>query len=254
MKRGELKMRNTLWQRLILGWMVLLIGLSWGCGAVAETDSGYQRVLLPNPDGIGKVYMGRPIAKVMGHAGLYWLERPQRQQQEQPDRVIEALDLQPTDVVADMGAGSGYFSARLSQRVPQGKVLAVDIQPEMIEFLQLRAQEEGISNIEPILGEVDDPHLPPESVDLALMVDAYHEFAYPREMMQGIVSGLRPGGRVVLVEYKKENPLIPIKALHKMSQIQVRREMEAVGLHWLEAKPVVPQQHVLVFQKPIQPT
>ncbi len=246
-------MLQTRWRRLIGISLVALIGLCWGCGALAQTDAGYHRSLLPNPDGTGKVYMGRPIAKVMGYEGLYWLERPQRQDEERPEQVIEALDLQPTDVVADIGAGSGYFSARISSRVPQGKVLAVDVQPEMIEFLEQRIEEERIPNLEPILSELDDPHLPPESADLALMVDAYHEFAYPREMMQGIIKGLRPGGRVVLVEYKKENPLIPIKGLHKMTQVQARREMEAVGLEWLEAKSVLSQQHVLVFQKPDQP-
>lgn len=241
------------WRWLMAFCLVLMLGLIGGCGSALAEDAIYQHPLLPNPEGIGKVYMGRPIAKVMGYEGLYWLERPQRQQEERPDQVIEALDLQPTDVVADIGAGSGFFSFRLSERVPQGRVLAVDVQPQMIEFLQARQQELGITHVEPILSEVDDPHLPPESVDLALMVDAYHEFAYPREIMEGILNGLRPGGRVVLVEYKKENPLIPIKGLHKMTQAQVRREMEAVGLRWLESKPVLPQQHVLVFEKPVQP-
>lgn len=228
--------------------------LCLGCTGLSDESGGiYRQALVPNPDGIGTIYMGRRIAKVMGYEGLYWLERPQRQQEERPIQVIEALELQPADVVADIGAGSGYFSLRISDRVPQGKVLAVDVQPEMIEVLQLQVQEAGITNVEPILGEVNNPHLPPDSVDLALMVDAYHEFAYPREMMTQIARSLHPGGRVVLVEYKKENSLIPIKSLHKMSQAQVKKEMEAVGLQWLKTKSVVPQQHVLVFHKPDQP-
>jgi precorrin-6B methylase 2 len=217
----------------------------------AATENLYHSPWLPRPGSIGKVYMDRPIARVMGHEGAYWLERPQRQEEEQPDAVIAALDLQPTDIVADIGAGTGYFSVRLSEQVPDGIVLAVDIQPQMQAILQSRLLEEGLDNMTPILGEEQDPHLPAGEVDLVLMVDTYHEFAYPYEMMQGILKGLKPGGRVVLVEYKKENPLIPIKPLHKMSQAQVRREMTAVGLEWMTALEVAPHQHVLVFRKPI---
>ncbi len=221
--------------------------LTLGCGP--STELGYREPLLPNPGGIGKVYMGRPIANVMGYEGLYWLERPQRATDEKPAQVIAALDLQPTAVVADIGAGSGYFSFRLGEQVPQGHVFAVDVQPEMVAFMEAYSQDLDATNVEPILGDLQDPHLPDQSIDLALMVDTYHEFAYPREMMTAIVQSLKPEGRVVLVEYKKENPLIPIKTLHKMNKVQAQREMEAVGLQWVEAKTVVPQQHVLIFRK-----
>ncbi len=202
-----------------------------------------------DPDGIGKVYLGREIAKTMGHQGAGWLERPSRSFEEQPMQLIAALGLQPNDVVADVGAGTGYFSIRISPLVPEGRVLAVDVQPEMLEILNFRIQERGITNIEPILGSPTDPMLPAEQVDLVLMVDAYHEFDYPHEMMQGIVRSLKPAGRVVLVEYRGENPFIPIKPLHKMTQRQVKREMAAVGLQWIGTTNVLPQQHILQFEK-----
>jgi precorrin-6B methylase 2 len=213
------------------------------------TDRDYQTRSHPNPDGIGKVYLGREIAQVMGHLGAGWLERSSRTWEEQPQRAIAALDLKPTDVVADIGAGTGYFSFRMAAQVPEGKVLAVDVQPEMLEILQLLKQEKGIANVEPVLGRVDHPNLEPSSIDLALMVDAYHEFEYPKEMMTAIVQALKPHGRVVLVEYRGENPLVLIKPLHKMTQRQVKKEMAAVGLAWQTTKTLLPQQHILIFQK-----
>lgn len=219
-------------------------------GSASSSDSEvYQYRAIHHPDGIGKIYMGREIAQVMGHQGAGWLERSSREREEQPERAIASLNLQPTDIVADIGAGTGYFSFRISPLVDQGRVFAVDIQPEMIEILTALKQEYGIDNVEPVLGSSTDPHLPSVSIDLALMVDAYHEFDAPREMMQGIVTALKPGGRVVLLEYRGENPLIPIKGLHKMTQAQVKREMGALGLSWEETKDVLPQQHLMVFRK-----
>ncbi|MDX2229456.1 MAG: class I SAM-dependent methyltransferase [Leptolyngbyaceae cyanobacterium bins.349] len=209
----------------------------------------YEQRAKHDPDGIGKFYLGREIAQVMGHPGAGWLERPSREQEEQPQRLLDDLKLKPTDVVADIGAGTGYFSFRIAPLVAQGKVLAVDVQPEMIEILQFLKQEKQISNVEPILGTIDDPHLPPASVDVAMMVDAYHEFEYPREMISAIAQALKPDGRVVLVEYRAENPFVLIKPLHKMSQRQVRQEMAAIGLQWLETKSNLPQQHVMIFGK-----
>ena len=220
--------------------------------ALAKPEPGavYQERVVHSSDGIGKFYMGREIAKVMGHTEALWLERPSREAAEQPQRVVDALELKPTNVVADIGAGTGYFSFRISPLVPEGKVLAVDIQPEMIDIIDFLKQENNISNVEPILGSVTDPNLPEKSIDLALMVDAYHEFSHPREVMEAIVKALKPGGRVALVEYRGENPFIPIKGLHKMTQNQVRKEMKAVGLQWLETKTFLPQQHLMVFTKP----
>ena len=231
---------------ILSGWRITLPT------AAAESDTIYHYRRVHSADGIGKFYLGREIAKVMGHTEALWLERPSRQTKEQPQQVIEALNLKPTDIVADIGAGTGYFSFRISPRIPQGKVLAVDIQPEMLDMIEFLKTENNVTNVEPILGSTTDPNLPEETVDLALMVDAYHEFAYPREMMSGIVRSLKPGGRVVLVEYRRENPLIPIKALHKMTQRQARKEMNAVGLQWLETKEFLPQQHLMLFQKPFR--
>ncbi len=227
------------------------------CGALSarevvntnNTNDIYQYRSNHSPDGIGKFYMGREIAQVMGHTAAMWLERPSREGEEQPTKLVNALDLKPTNVVADIGAGTGYFSFRIAQKVPQGKVLAVDIQPEMLEMIEFLKKENNINNVEPILGTITNPNLPENSVDLVLMVDAYHEFSYPYEMMQGIVKGLKKGGRVVLVEYRKENPFIMIKPLHKMSVQQARKEMQAVGLQWLETKDFLPTQHVMVFEK-----
>ncbi|NJO46302.1 MAG: class I SAM-dependent methyltransferase [Oscillatoriales cyanobacterium RM2_1_1] len=192
--------------------------------------------------------MGREIAQVMGYEGARWLERSSRDA-EQPQQAIAALGLKPTDTVADIGAGTGYFTFRISPLVPEGKVLAVDIQPEMLDLIDFVKQQEQISNVETILGTVDTPNLPTDSIDLALMVDAYHEFTNPREMMEHLMDALRVGGRVVLVEYRGENPLIPIKGLHKMTEKQVQKEMEAVGFTWKETSSILPQQHLMIFEK-----
>jgi ubiquinone/menaquinone biosynthesis C-methylase UbiE len=218
----------------------------------ASNTAIYQQRNLHNPDGTGKFYMGREIAKVMGYEGAGWLERPSRGMEEKSARLVNNLDLKPTDIVADIGAGSGYFSFRIAPLVPQGKVLAVDVQPEMLKFIEANKQQKNIANVEPVLAKIDNPNLPENSVDLVLMVDAYHEFEYPREMMQGIVKALKPGGRVVSVEYRGENPLILIKGLHKMTQKQVKKEMAAVGLVWKETKNMLPQQHLMVFEKQAQ--
>lgn len=216
----------------------------------SHSEEAYYTNTQPSRDGIGKVYMGREIAQVMGHLGAQWLDRPERQQEERTDLLITMLELEPNDVVADIGAGSGYFTIPLARQVTNGNVLAVEIQPEMLEILQKRAKEEQLNNIKPVLGTITDPKLPDDSVDLVLMVDAYHEFSHPREMMDAIVMGLKPGGRVVLVEFRAEDPKVMIKPLHKMSEEQARREMEAVGLKWVTTKSELPQQHVLIFAKP----
>ena len=230
----------------------LLTNFSYTPVAVAdESPSYYRQKAIHNPDGIGKFYMNREIARVMGHQAMMWLERESRETQENPDMTVEQLDLKNDDIVADIGAGTGYFSFRMAQKVPDGKVYAVDIQPEMLDALTFLKSENKIDNVETVLGEEDDPHLPPQSIDLAFMVDAYHEFAYPREMMSEIVKALKPGGRVVLLEYRKENPMITIKPLHKMTQKQVKKELKAVGLKWQTTKEFLPEQHFLVFSKPV---
>jgi ubiquinone/menaquinone biosynthesis C-methylase UbiE len=213
------------------------------------SDSSVYSYRRPSADGIGKVYMGREIAEVMGHQGAAWLERSSRSAEEQPQKLIDALNLSPTDTVAEIGAGTGYISFQIASRVPKGQVLAVDIQPEMIEILKTRAQSKNVSNVKPILSTEQNPNLPPNSIDLAIMVDAYHEFNYPHEMMSAIAQALKPQGRVALVEYRAEDPLVFIKPHHKMSQAQVRKEMAAVGLTWQETQSVLPQQHLMIFSR-----
>ncbi|MFE4106212.1 class I SAM-dependent methyltransferase [Almyronema epifaneia] len=242
-----------LWIRAAIAFWLALLPLLSSCAPATNSsaaDSTYQ-LTAASADGIGKVYLGREIAQVMGHQGAAWLERSSRKFEESPDLAVDLLDLKPTDIVADIGAGTGYISFRIAPEVPEGKVLAVDLQPEMLDMLATRQSEQGVANVEPIQGAVDDPHLPPASLDLAIMVDAYHEFAYPQEMMHGIVKALKPGGRVVLAEYRAENPFILIKRLHKMSQKQVKKEMAAVGLVWQKTDDSLPQQHLMFFQKPV---
>ncbi len=203
-----------------------------------------------DPNGIGKFYMGREIALVMGHQGAEWLERPEREREEQPAKLLGALKLKPGDVIADIGAGSGYLTFRLSDRVgARGKVYAVDIQPEMLEILRQRMKTRGFANIEPILGTITDPKLPANAVDLILMVDVYHEFSHPWEMTTAMVRALKPGGRLVFVEYRLEDPEVPIKLVHKMSQKQVLKEMAPHSLRWMGTLDLLPRQHIIVFQK-----
>jgi SAM-dependent methyltransferase len=229
---------------------LLLDPIGTASAASSSSATVYEQRLIHSPDGIGKFYMSREIAKVMGHTGALWLERPSREAEEQPSKVVNALNLKPDDVVADIGAGTGYMSFRIAPLLTKGKVLAVDIQPEMLDIIEFLKKENNITNVEPILATLTNPNLPPESVDLALMVDAYHEFENPREVIEGIFRALKPGGKVALVEYRGENPFIMIKRLHKMSQRQAQKEMQAVGLVWRETKNLLPQQHLMLFEKP----
>jgi SAM-dependent methyltransferase len=215
----------------------------------ADTSDVYTQTT-PSRNGTGKVYMGREISQVMGHRGAAWLERPERAENEQPELLVDSMRLAPDEVVADIGAGTGYFSFRIAPRVPEGRVFAVDIQPEMLDMVRSKMDERGIKNVTPVRGTVTDPNLPSDSVDAALMVDAYHEFSHPREMMLSLKDALVPGGRIYLVEYRKEDPSIPIKPLHKMTEAQARKELEAVGFEWVRTQEMLPRQHVLVFRKP----
>ncbi|MCA8831299.1 class I SAM-dependent methyltransferase [Hymenobacter pini] len=216
--------------------------------AIPDT-SGYERRPPQDLNGIGKYYLGRQIAHVMGHEGAAWLERSDRQQEEGTDILLRELRLKPTDVVADIGAGTGFFTFRISPLVPQGKVLAVDIQPEMLTALRETRERLHANNVVPVRGTTDNPNLPARGVDVVLVVDAYHEFDHPREMMRAIRNSLTPTGRVALVEYRAEDPKVPIKRIHKMSVAQARREMAAVGLQLTDSIESLPQQHLLIFQR-----
>jgi precorrin-6B methylase 2 len=221
--------------------------------AARPPEAGYETRAKRDRDGIGKFYFGREIAQVMGHQAASWLERPERETEERTDVLLRVLALQPGDVVADIGAGSGYFSWRMAQRVgEQGRVYAVDIQQEMLDLLAAnmkRRQVDGI--VRPIVGTALDPKLPPASVDLILLVDVYHEFDHPYEMTRAMAAALKPGGRLVLVEYRGEDPQVPIKPLHKMTVAQLRKEI-AGGEHPLEFDRVdsaLPRQHIVVFRR-----
>ncbi|HEX8328493.1 MAG TPA: class I SAM-dependent methyltransferase [Hymenobacter sp.] len=218
---------------------------------VRSDTSGYETAPPRDPNGIGTYYMGRQIAHVMGHEGAGWLERSGRRQEEGTDILINELKLKPTDVVADIGAGTGFFTFQLAKKVPKGQVLAVDIQPEMITALQANKRRFNAPNVRPVLSTATSPALPADSVDLVLIVDAYHEFDHPREMGRAIRRALRPGtGRLALVEYRAEDPNVPIKRIHKMSVEQARKEMAAIGLEFVETIERLPQQHLLVFRRP----
>jgi FkbM family methyltransferase len=169
-----------------------------------------------------------------------------------PDEVVANMNLRPDEVVADVGAGSGYFSFRIARQVPQGKVMAIDIQPEMLQLIDERASREEVGNIELVLGQVDDPNLPPNSIDAALMVDAYHEFSHPFEMIDGLYRALRPGGRIFLLEYRGEDASVPIRPLHKMTEVQAVREMSVFGLEWTDTLDFLPWQHMMIFTKPAE--
>ena len=237
---------------LIVRWMVCLSLVFGVCGVRADigSDNSHYTTGLSSRDGIGKFYMGREISHVMGHLGAGWLERPERERQERTDLLIAGLTLSEDFVVADIGAGTGYFTFPVAQRVPRGKVFSVDIQPEMLALIAERKVLENVGNVETILGEADDPKLPRNEIDLAFIVDAYHEFSFPREMGERLRESLKPGGHLVLVEYRAEDPRVPIKRLHKMSEVQVKKEMAAIGLDWVRTESYLPQQHVLIFQKP----
>jgi ubiquinone/menaquinone biosynthesis C-methylase UbiE len=203
-----------------------------------------------DPDGIGKFYQGREIAQVMGHQGADWLERPERQEEERPDLLLQCLQLKPGDAAADIGAGTGYLSWRMAKIVGnKGKVFCNDIQPEMLDLLAKKMAEHQTTNFQAVLGTVTDTKLPANSVDLVVMVDVYHEFDHPYEMMQSIIRALKPGGRVVWVEYRAEDPEVPIKPLHKMSVAQVRKEAAPLSLKWVETIEKLPRQHIIIFRK-----
>lgn len=200
--------------------------------------------------GIGKFYLGREIAQVMGHRGAGWLDRASRLQEERPDLLLAALPIQPGYTVADIGAGTGYFAFPLAEKVPDGRVLAVDIEPKMLAIIEKKKRlTTSGSNVEPVLGTITNPKLPNGAVDLILIVDAYHEFSHPAEMGTAMVHALKPGGRLVLVEYRAEDAAVPIKRLHKMSKAQATKEMAALGLTLEQARPELPWQHVLIFRK-----
>ena len=201
--------------------------------------------------GIARRYMGRQIARVIGHENAAHFDRPAREREERPDILLQELNLKPTDVVADIGAGTGYLTFRLAPLVPKGKVYAVEIQPQQMIALTNAVMNRRLSNVKPVHGTTQTPNLDPNSVDVVLLNDVYHEFAYPKEMMAAIVRALKPKGRVALVEYRTDDPNVPasIKPVHRMSVEQCRKELTAAGLAFRETRQTLPRQHLLFFEK-----
>jgi SAM-dependent methyltransferase len=223
--------------------------LSHAAGTLALDAAPAYEQRRASPDGTGKVFLGREIAGVMGWQGAAWLEREEREREERTDLLLADLALAPGLQVADVGAGTGYMARRMAPLVAPGAVFAVDVQPEMVALLREMVARSRLANVRPVLGTDRATGLQPASIDLALLVDVYHELAYPYEVMASIVDALRPGGRVVLVEYRAEDPRVPIKPLHKMSEAQVRREMALHPLLHERTGTSLPWQHVLVFRK-----
>jgi len=214
----------------------LVLALSIGFVAVAEAQRRHP-------------VSGRVFAPVMGVGGAGWLERPEREAEEAPSKALAALELKPGMVVADIGAGSGYYTSRMAKLVgPTGKVYATDIQPGMLELLNRRIQAEGLGNVTPVLGTMEDPKLPDASIDLAIMVDVYHELQNPQVFLQKLRQVFKPGGRLVLFEYRKEDPKVPILEVHKMSVAEVKLELEAEGFVLDKVIEVLPWQHMIVLK------
>ena len=214
----------------------------------------YSFQKIHDPNGIGKFYMGREIAHVMGFAGAAWLERSSREREERLSLLVKSLKLKPGMVIADIGAGSGVVSMLMAEQIgAEGRILAVDVQQKMLNRLIKRARDRGLTNITPIKGATKSPNLKPDSVDLVILVDVYHEFDFPFEMMQHISTALKPGGRVAFVEYRKEDPTVPIKLVHKMSEAQVKKEasLPEFGLRWKETIGILPRQHIVIFERPV---
>ncbi len=218
--------------------------------SAADRAPRYEFRVEHSPDGIGKFYLGREIAHVMGHQAADWLERPEREQEEKTSQLIELLEIQPGSAIADLGCGTGYVSRPLARRTgPAGRVYGVDVQPEMLTLLTNTAARETITNIVPVLGTARDPRLPANTIDLILMVDVYHELEFPFEMTEAMVRALKPGGRLAFVEFRGEDPKVPIKLVHKMTEAQVRKEMAPHPLDWVATRRELPWQHVIIFRK-----
>ena len=193
--------------------------------------------------------MGRQIAQVMSHYGIDWLEREEREMEENTSQLLKNLSIKPGMVIADIGAGSGYHSALLSKIVGTGKVFAVDVEPEMIAYLNERIKQEKLSRIVPVLSTEQKVFLPENTIDIMLLVDVYHEFSYPYEMALSMLSALKPGGKLVLVEFRFEDPTVPIKTIHKLSKSQAIKEFKAAGFTFDKNIDNLPWQHCMIFTK-----
>ncbi len=213
-----------------------------------QVDSIYQ-YKSPNRDGTGKIYQAREISHVMDAAGANWLERNDRNEEENTTLAINNLPINNKSVVADIGAGSGYYSFKIAAKLTEGKVYAVEIQDDFIKLLKKNKQERKAKNVEIVKGTEQNPNLPANSIDLAIMVDVYHELAYPQEMLSALAKALKFNGKILLLEYRAEDPTIAIKELHKMSVKQVNKEMAVNGFKLYKREEFLPIQHFLVYEK-----
>lgn len=226
------------------------MSLLWtSLSACGQHSSGVYSTKAPSKNGIGKVYMGREIASVMSFDGVDWLERNSRTQEEQTALAIRKLPISAGSLVADVGAGSGFYTFRIAGRVPKGKVYAVEIQDDAIAYLQQKSRALKFNNVQVVKGSAMHPGLPENKIDLVIMVDVYHELEFPKEFLDAIKQALNPDGKLLLLEYKAEDPAVRIKAEHKMSVAQVQRELGASGFHLVERGDFLPLQHFLVFGK-----
>ncbi len=242
--------------KLSVACILIFIFFSFGkCNSSSESHKTYIKPQTAytykqrSPDGTGKIYISREIAELMSAEGAAWLDRKTREKEENSNLAIEKMDLLPTSVVADIGAGTGYYTFKIAEKVPQGKVYAVEIQDQMIHYLENRKKELGITNVSVVKGDAKSPHLPENSIDLAIMIDVYHELEYPKEMLQYISKALKSNGKILLLEYRAEDPNIPIKPLHKMSIMQMNKEMAANGFKLSYDGEFLPIQHFLLYQK-----
>ena len=228
--------------------LILTLPLSECRGQGIETDEKYT-YKSGDPNGIGKWYMGREIAYIMGYQGISWLERPEREQEERTSILLENMDIQKDDMIADIGAGSGYHSFRMAAMTPKGKIYAVDIQDEMLMAMRQKSEKNGIKNIALVKSSARDVKLQPDSIDKVLIVDVYHEFEYPFEIVESIKKALKSDGKIYLIEYRGEDPNVPIKRVHKMTEKQAVREMKAAGFILEKNIDNLPWQHCMVFVK-----
>ncbi|WP_299702031.1 class I SAM-dependent methyltransferase [uncultured Pontibacter sp.] len=203
----------------------------------------------PAPGGIGKVYMGREIAAIMSATGGNWLDRDTRQEEENSPLTIQNMDLRPNSKVADIGAGTGFYTFQIAPKVPEGKVYAVEVQDRFVKSLKERQEKKGAGNVIVVKGDSQQINLPDSSLDIAMMVDVYHELAYPVELLQAIHKALKPGGRLLLLEYKAEDPNVRIRPLHKMTAAQIKKELEANGFRLQRQEDFLPLQHFMLFEK-----
>ena len=231
--------------------ILLLLGILFVCACEGQQKKESEKYVYKNggPNGIGKWYMGREIAHVMGYQGMSWLERPEREEEENTSILLKNMAISATDVIADIGAGPGYHVFKMAPLASQGTVYAVDIQDEMLQVLQEKKEDRSIKNVTLIKGSEKSVNLPENTVDKVLMVDVYHEFNYPKEMISSIKKALRPRGKVFLIEYRGEDASVPIKELHKMTEAQAVKEMKSAGLKLERNYSNLPWQHCMVFVK-----